>query len=97
TIDLGETHSLRGITYLPRQDRPVPDSMIEEGRVESSMDGQSWKSAGTFTFGNLVNDPSLRSYHFSAPVESRFLRIVSLKGAAGKPYAGAAEIGALGK
>lgn len=97
TIDLGETHSLRGITYLPRQDRPVPDSMIEEGRVETSMDGQSWKSAGTFTFGNLVNDPSLRSYHFSAPVESRFLRIVSLKGAAGKPYAGAAEIGALAK
>lgn len=97
TIDLGETHSLRGITYLPRQDRPVPDSMIEEGRVETSLDGQSWKSAGTFTFGNLVNDPSLRSYHFSAPVQSRFLRIVSLKGAAGKPYAGAAEIGALGK
>lgn len=95
TIDLGQSESLGGITYLPRQDKRVPDSMIEEGRVETSADGNTWKSAGTFTFGNLLNDPTMRTYKFSSPVEGRYLRIVSVRGAEGKPYAGAAEIGVL--
>jgi len=97
TIDLGKKQTVGGITYLPRQDKPVPDGMIEEGYVEVSTDGTQWKNAGTFVFGNLLNDPTTRTFQFAAAMEATHLRITSTKGVAGKPYAGAAEIGVLSK
>ena len=69
--------------------------MIEQGRIEVSMDGKSWKMAETFTFGNLLNDPSLRTLLFKSPVQAKFVRLISLKGAENKPYAGAAEFSVL--
>jgi len=95
TIDLNQTHTITAITYLPRQDRHVPDSMIEQGRIETSLDGKTWKNAGTFTFGNLLNDPSQRTFTLNHPTKARYIRLISLKGAQGKPYAGAAEFGIL--
>lgn len=97
TIDLGQTRRIAGFTYLPRQDKRDPNGMIEQGRVEISVDGQTWVNAGTFTFGNLLNDPTVRTYKFSNPKEAKQLRIVSLKAAADQPGAGAAEIGVLTK
>ncbi|MCP5537475.1 MAG: alpha-L-fucosidase [Akkermansiaceae bacterium] len=96
-IDLGRGHTITGVTYLPRQDRPVPDSMVESGTIELSNDGKTWHHAGDFTFGNLVNDPTQRSLVFKKPCRARYLRFTSKTGAQGKPYAGAAEIGVLGK
>ena len=69
TVDLGRMLDVTAITYLPRQDKPVPDGMIEEGRVETSPDGNSWSTAGDFHFGNLVNDPVERTYDFPAVAE----------------------------
>jgi len=97
TIDLGKTLHLTGITYLPRQDKHVADSMIEQGRIEVSLDGQTWKSTGTFTFGNLLNDPTQRTFLFKKPNKAHYIRLISLKGAQHKPYAGAAEFGVLTK
>jgi alpha-L-fucosidase len=95
-IDLGRAVSVAGFTYLPRQDRAVPDSMVESGEVGVSADGERWSNPQPFEFGNLVNDPSLRTVVFPAPAApARYFRFVSKTGAAGKPYAGAAEIGIL--
>ncbi len=94
-IDLGKTRGIAGITYLPRQDKRVPDSMIEAGIVEVSDDGTNWTEAGSFVFGNLLNDPAERTFLFPKPVRGSHLRLVSTRGVAGKPYAGAAEIGVL--
>lgn len=97
TIDTGKTQILSGFTYLPRQDKAVPDGMIETGEVSHSTDGKTWTAAGSFKFGNLVNDPTQRTFLFGKSADARYVRIVSKTGAAGKPYAGAAEIGLLGK
>lgn len=97
TIDLGKDVDIAGITYLPRQDKRVPDSMVETGSVEISRDGKKWYKAGDFTFGNLLNDPSQRSFLFPKAGKARYLRFHSKTGAQGKPYAGAAEIQVLSK
>jgi alpha-L-fucosidase len=95
TVDMGLEVTVGGFTYLPRQDRQVPDSMVERGTIEFSKDGKSWSSPIAFHFGNLLNDPSLRTELFSAKQQARYFRFTSNAGAAGKPYAGAAEIGIL--
>lgn len=95
TLELPKAETLTGLTYLPRQDRRVPDGMIEEGTIEVSLDGKNWSKAEDFTFGNLVNSPDERLKLFDKPLKARFVRLTSKKGAAGKPYAAAAEIGLL--
>ncbi|MBK1828147.1 alpha-L-fucosidase [Haloferula rosea] len=97
TIELPETTAIRGFTYLPRQDRRVPDSMVEAWRIETSPDGREWTKLEEGEFGNLLNDPSQRTHLFDEPGRTRWFRFVSLRGAQGKPYAGAAEIELLGK
>ena len=91
-IDLGREAGVTGFTYLPRQDKRVPDGMIEAWRFETSDDGKVWNKATQGEFGNLLNDPSQRVVKFDMPVRCRFVRLVSLRGVRGKPYAGAAEI-----
>lgn len=97
TIELPKPHEIRGFTYLPRQDKRVPDSMVESWKIESSADGAKWQEIDTAEFGNLLNDPSQRTHIFARPLTTRWLRFVSLRGVQGKPYAGAAEIELLGK
>jgi len=94
-IDLGREVRVAGFTYLPRQDKRVPDSMVEAWRFETSTDGKAWSMAKEGTFGNLLNDPTERVEHLDAPVAARYVHFVSLRGVAGKPYAGAAELGVL--
>jgi alpha-L-fucosidase len=92
TIDMKRTARITGFTYLPRQDKRMPDSMVEAWRVEGSIDGKAWQVLGEGTFGNILNDPLRRTAEFSRPAAIRFFRFISLRGAQNKPYAGAAEI-----
>lgn len=95
-VDLGRPVDAAGFTYLPRQDKPMPDGMIENGTIAFSRDGVKWSAPQDFTFGNLLNDPSRRIFQFKAKFnQARYFKIVSKTGAAGKPYAGAAEIDVL--
>lgn len=91
-IDLGADAMIAGITYLPRQDKRVAEGMVESGLIELSEDGATWRSAGAFTFGNLLNDPSERSFLFEQASKARYLRFRSTTGAQGQASAGAAEI-----
>ncbi len=92
TVDLGKVESVSGFSYLPRQDRRIPDGMIETGVVEVSLDGQKWTKACDFTFGNLVNSPDQRLEFFDKKHKARYFRLKSKTGAAGKPYAAMAEL-----
>lgn len=95
-IDFGRVHRVGGLNYVPRQDKSVPDGMVETGEISLSLDGKSWSKPQPFRLGNLANDPSQRTILFQpASIEARFLRFTSTGGAAGKPYAAAAEIGVL--
>ena len=95
-IDLGQAHNIAALTYLPRQDRAVPDGMVETGEISFSKDGETWSKPQAFRLGNLVNDPSERTILLDRPLHgARYLRFTSTAGADGKPYAAAAEIGLL--
>lgn len=92
TIEMPATRRIRGFTYLPRQDKRVPDSMVEAWRIDASIDGKDWNAIGQAEFGNLLNDPSQRVHLFPRSYHTKWLRLVSLRGVLDKPYAGAAEI-----
>ena len=96
TLELDRERILAGFTYLPRQDKRVPDSMVERWRVEVSTDAKHWKVVAENEFGNLLNDPAKRRFDFEKPVSARLFRFISLRGVQDKPYAGAAEIELLG-
>ena len=91
-IDLGRDVRVAGVMILPRQDRRGPDGMIEKGRIEISADGRRWRQAGEFEFGNLLNDPTGRTFLFARAIAGRYVKLVSLRGVQDGPYAGAAEI-----
>ena len=94
-VDMAAAHKVGGFTYLPRQDKLVPDGMVESGDIAFSTDGTTWSAPVAFQFGNLVNDPAQRTHLLKSPVNARYFRFTSKTGAAGKPYGGAAEIGIL--
>lgn len=91
-LDLGANYLIEGITYLPRQDRRTAEGLVESGFVEISRNGKTWRDAGRFTFGNLLNDPSERSVFFEDVRNARYLRIRVDSGVQGTNTAGAAEI-----
>ena len=72
TLDLGRNCAVEGFAYQP----PVGlgKSLMAAGELLVSLDGKEWTSAGTFEFGNLVNDPSKRYHLLSRPVEARYVR-----------------------
>ena len=69
-IDLGQKQNLSGFVYTPQTANA--DGMIEEGLIQTSPDGKSWKTLETFKFGNLINDPTPRTHYFNSPVSARF-------------------------
>jgi alpha-L-fucosidase len=96
-IDLGRAMDVAAFAYLPRQDKRVADGMIESGSVAFSKDGINWSKPHDFSFGNLLNDPSRRISQLERTLHgARYMKLVSKTGAAGKPFAGAAEIDVLG-
>lgn len=87
-----EAQEIAGITYLPRIDRPAPDSRIETGRVKVSVDGEEWSDAGEFFFENLAEDPSRRTFSFEEPLAGKYIRLISKTCSVGSSFAGAADI-----
>lgn len=73
SIDLGAEQSIRAMKYTPQTSHG--DGMIAKGIVQVSADGKNWKTVENFNFGNLVNDPSPRTHHFTKPVNTRYIRI----------------------
>lgn len=72
-IDLGKEYKIKGFAYTP----PVGQSqgMIAKGTIKTSNDNKNWKNAGSFDFGNLINDPSKRYYHLPETVDARYIRL----------------------
>ncbi len=74
-IDLGKKETLSGWIYTPQTKNA--EGMIAKGIIEISKDGQEWKEAETFEFGNLINDPSPRTHRFTNKIETQFIRITT--------------------
>lgn len=81
-IDLGETYALSGFAYLPPNH--TKNGLLQKGEIFTSTDAKNWQSAGAFEFGNIVNDPSKRSYKFASAKQGRYIKI-TVKQTSGNP------------
>lgn len=96
TVDMGETHNLRGFSYQPRVDGNLSGT-IKTYEFQVSGDGKSWATAKTGTFDNIRNNPILQEVFFKAPVSARYFRFVSKSGAANEAWVSVGEIGIITK
>ena len=64
---------LKGFAYTPP--RKNAEGMMAKGIVWASVDGKNWTKAGAFEFGNLINDPTRRSFYFAQPVEAQYVKV----------------------
>ncbi|PZX58417.1 alpha-L-fucosidase [Algoriphagus ratkowskyi] len=94
TVDLGETLSLKGFTYMPMQAR-YPSGFITNYIFEASIDGKSWKSVAAGEFSNIANNPIQQFVRFEE-VKARYIRLKASKTADGN-VATFAEVGILTK
>ncbi|MEB2774754.1 alpha-L-fucosidase [Algoriphagus sp. D3-2-R+10] len=93
-VDLGETVSLKGFTYLPMQAR-YPSGFITNYEFEVSPDGKSWTKVSSGEFSNIVNSPIEQTIRFNE-VQAKFIRLKAVKTADDNP-ATIAEIGVITK
>ena len=88
TIDMKQDYPVSGLTYLPNP----AGGFIESYNVEISLDGEKWETIHRGTFGNIRNDPSLRTIFFDGTYEARYIKLSNLQAPGGLARVGAAEI-----
>lgn len=94
-IDLGNNHNLTGFIYTPPTD--FADGMLEKGILQTSNDGKNWKDVETFGFGNLINDPTPRTYYFKNVISTRYVQLKATTIAGNKKTLAIAELDFLEK
>ncbi|PHN03293.1 alpha-L-fucosidase [Flavilitoribacter nigricans] len=92
TIDLGETLTLRGFTYLPVQSRYF-SGLISNYELYTSTDNRNWTQAAAGEFSNIQNSPIWQRVTFEAQ-PARYIRLKSVATVDGNPPA-FAEVGVL--
>ncbi|MFO8000536.1 MAG: alpha-L-fucosidase [Marinilabilia sp.] len=89
TIRLDQAYEIGGFSYLP----PAHESaFVESWTVWSSNDGENWKKLADGEFGNIINDPSKRTFFFESPVRASYFRITGLGAPANQSEIGISEI-----
>ena len=93
TIDMGREVRIRGLAYLPRQDRNRT-GLVDAYRFETSIDAKNWSINSEGRFGNIRNNPVLQEATFT-PVTARFFRFTASSANNGSRIATVAEISVL--
>ncbi len=91
-IDSGSEKVIGGFSYLAPKGWKRGVGIVEHYRFEVSRDGENWEIASEGKFGNILNDPSLRTVHFDKKFNARYFRFVALKAVKDNPWLGVAEI-----
>jgi hypothetical protein len=91
TIDLGRAVTLKGITYLPRQD--MANGRIAECEICCSTASNVW--AAPVAKVKWPNTDKLQTVNFQQPVKARYLKVVARSEVNGQPFAGIAELDVL--
>ena len=86
-FDAGEECTVKGFSYLPRQDGGN-NGNIKDYEISISMDGKDWKSVkkGAFAAGSAI-----KRVLFDAPVKMRYIRFTALSSQNGADFAAGAE------
>lgn len=89
-LDLGAEHNLKAFTYTPQKSHS--GGLMSRGEIQISNDGKSWKTAEKFEFGNLINDPTPRTYYFLHPVSTQYIRVLVTGIAGNEKYVTISEL-----
>ena len=86
-FDAGEECTVKGFSYLPRQDGGT-NGNIKDFEISISLDGKAWTSIkkGTFERGS-----NIKRVMFDAPVKMRYIRFTALSAQNGADFAAGAE------
>ena len=91
-IDLGDSYLIKGLHYLPPQNRYM-QGIISHYSLEISLDGNSWKKQAGGEFSNIQNNPIQQLISFQT-VKARYIKLKAEKTLDGNP-ASFAEVGVL--
>lgn len=91
-FDCNETKTLKGFTYLPRQDGS-PNGNIKGYKVQVSQDGKNWSE--TVCEGEFENNAKEKKVLFKQLQKARYLRFIALSSQNGADFASGAEFGIL--
>ncbi len=91
-FDCGEMKTIKGFTYLPRQDGGS-NGNIKGYRVQVSRDGKTWSEA--VAEGEFENNLKEKRVMLAKPQQARYLRFTALSNQRGDDFASGAEFNVL--
>ena len=87
-FDCSELKTIKGFTYLPRQDGGN-NGNIKGYRVQLSQDGKTWSAP--VAEGEFDRGAALKRVAFATPQRARYLRFTALSSQNGLDFASGAE------
>lgn len=90
-FDCGEEKTLKGFTYLPRQEGA--NGNIKDYQIQVSNDGKTW--GDVVAKGAFENNAKEKRVLFNKPVKARYIRFTALSSQDGQDFASGAEMGVL--
>jgi alpha-L-fucosidase len=97
SVDLGETMTIGGFTYTPRQDQ-WENGIILRARFEVSQDGKNWTiAADNVQFANIVNSRQQQVVKLPTDMPARYFQITALRTVHDNNVASAADVSVLVK
>ncbi len=87
-LDAGEVKTIKGFTYLPRQDGTNGD--VKDYTIHVSMDGKNWGEP--VVKAEFRRNKSEKKVTFDQPVKGRYIRFTALSEQSGQDFATGAEI-----
>ena len=92
-FDCGGMKTIKGFTYLPRQDSN--NGNIKKYSIQVSNDGKTWAKA--VAEGEFENNRKEKTILLTTPVKARFVRLTALSEQSGQDFATGAEFKVLEK
>ena len=92
-FDCGGVKTIKGFTYLPRQDSN--NGNIKKYSIQVSNDGKTWGKA--VAEGEFENNRKEKTILLTTPVKARFVRLTALSEQSGQDFATGAEFKVLEK
>ena len=92
-FDCGGMKTIKGFTYLPRQDSN--NGNIKKYSIQVSNDGKTWGKA--VAEGEFENNRKEKTILLTTPVKARFVRLTALSEQSGQDFATGAEFKVLEK
>ncbi|WP_343537169.1 discoidin domain-containing protein, partial [Sphingobacterium thalpophilum] len=85
-FDAGSIKTIKGFTFLPRQDGSNGD--IKDYKIQVSKDGKNWEDLMSASF---ERSKKLKTVRFENPVKGRYIRFTALSSQRGDDFASGAE------